>query len=753
MTDSYLPPEVDPGTPPENYTDITDGGRVGENPNTPRMNNFRALTSAIAMGKMEAGDPTMEDIANRFVQYKGEAERDPGYNNIKQMVLDARANKDTEGMKALMESYINNLSTDKAKDMAVGMGGIIREIQDSRKDVGSYHSAVVDSINPSLDELNHQHLVVQQKLAETVDDLLKMNKSWGDKFTNYGGLLLKGLVYPIMSDDIADFTKSHILTPGTSEKFFEYWASLPPDQKLASIPELKARALEVANNNPVRAASLLERFMSPGGAEKIPKDTWLEVGNVAAVVVTPAMISKSLGVMKRATNAVSFLRDAGAVDKAAQLNAKVLSDSTGKIGDAANVARQDAATNALPWAESHLSPEVHTENIAGQTMEELRHQEAQLAKFTRGTNPLVAEPLHDAEIQAAKEKYLGKWRTYADEPGSGFHGLTIKAVGEDGLEAEINFGARKTGDPIRTRAGADARLEELKATGVIEDGEVVEKSPGRFIIKSKDKYKWTKDDVGEMGGLTQGTGLVGSVQSKLATPSVIVTKMEGGKEMSQSVSAVTRSEYGSHVLSTTLGKAIATVLRPIGKVFLTPKARASLHKLDQVLIQGDAHVELNSANELVRGKVYSIDELKSGIETPAGKIKLSDKEISAYYGTRRVLDWLYMLENQTRRRAMVFRKLKWVDVEGVDAIGQPFETSGSAFASIQNKGVEKLYDPTAGGGLGRIVNRTDVNMEEMYKKGYKLVKLEEAQQLHGMPFDYVFVRNSGVKELPQRVLN
>jgi hypothetical protein len=709
--------------------------------NDEHMTNFRTLQAALVMSKQSAGDFSVPEIADKFTRYRGMAETDTGYIGLKKMVLDARANDDTEGMKSLMAGYINNLAPDKAKEMIVGMGGILREIQDARADIGGYHEAVIDSVAPNLDEETHNNMVVQQKIGEMAHDLLQSQPDLWSKVKNYGGILLQSLVWPTEANDVSNLTGHSMVRADLSRKWFEAWSALPAGEKERLLPELKQRAMDASSGNPVAAAVLLDKFTQPYSDQLVVKSTAFESGLVAAGIATPKMIAGMVRAVKRATNPITYMADAKKVTEAAKLNSTVLQDVNGSAAKITGVPRDVAATNAMPFKAAGLDPATYTDGIAGETMQDLRKREQDLADFMRSSNPLLADPLRAAEIEAAKEKYLGKWRTFADEPGSGFNGLTLKGVNELNMEAEITFGAKKTGNPLRTRTAAEAVLRDLTENGVIQKGEIVETTPGRFLIKSNDKYTFTTDDVGTMGGKPS----VGPVQAHVATPSLWMAKLEGREVTSEAVNAATRAELGGAQLSTTLVGSIFDALKPIGKSFLTPKARASLKKVDRVLLQGDGHTELNVANEVIRGKVYTIDELRL--------MKLEDNEISAYYGVRRVLDYLYMIKNDQVRKTLAFRGLKRVDVEGLDSIGKPIDTAAGARTHLQGKGVEKLYNPVGHNGLGGAEDRAAINFENLYDQGYKLVKLEKPMSLNGEHYDYAFIAANRISELPNRVLN
>lgn len=744
-----------PDGPPESpdYLEIATSAVNTQPKNDTGMTNFRSLQAAIAMSKREAGEPGIPEIADRFVQYKGMAENDPGYASLKKMVLDARANDDTEGMKALLEHYINTLTPERAKDMAVGMGGIFREIQESKRDPANYHDAVLDTIAPTLDEATHNEMVVQQKLAEMTYDVMQQNEGAWAKIKNYGGLLLKGFVYPILHDDISDFTGSSMLRPGESTKWFEAWNSLSADEKLQRLPEIKQRAMEAANGNPVRAAYILQKMTMPYSEQTITSEAVLETGLASTGLLTPKLITGMVKSAKQAINPLGYLKQAAKDADAAKLNATIVQDGTEKLADTTGVPRDVAATNALPWRTSHLDPSMYTEGIHGKTMQELRKIEQDLAELMKPGNPIMADPLRAAEIVAAKEKYLTKWRTFADEPGSGFNQLVLKSVGDTGLEAEITFGSKTTGEALRTKKGAEARLQELKDMGIITSGEVVEKSPGRFLIQSKDKHAFTIEDVGAM----EGAASVGPVQAYLATPSLVIAKLEGRTVTSEAVNATTRAELGGAKLANTLTAALETALRPIGKSFITPKARASLKRLDEVLLQGDAHTEIDAAGEVTRGKVYTIDELQAGIPIPTKGggtkvVSLNDDEISAYFATRRILDYMFMLKNDQVHKTLTFRGFRRVDVEGVDAIGKPIDTAAGARLFLQGKGVEKMYNPLGKNGKGSVMNKSDIDFEELYNNGFKMIKLDEAVSIAGTHYDYVFVNAKNITDLPSVVL-
>lgn len=160
------------------------------------------------------------------------------------------------------------------------------------------------------------------------------------------------------------------------------------------------------------------------------------------------------------------------------------------------------------------------------------------------------------------------------------------------------------------------------------------------------------------------------------------------------------------------------------------------------------------------GRTFSPMELKAGIPTSIGTVRLTDpKEVAAYYKRRLVADAFHATRNYVTRREMELEGMKAMVVTPVAGeqmiYGRPFEM-GSAISSIANKKGYKSWNAKT----GLSDDLTPTYIAEQYAEGNVLVRLRKDWNTIGSEFakggefvEYVTISKDKIKQLPDQVMN
>ena len=185
--------------------------------------------------------------------------------------------------------------------------------------------------------------------------------------------------------------------------------------------------------------------------------------------------------------------------------------------------------------------------------------------------------------------------------------------------------------------------------------------------------------------------------------------------------------------------AVKDILGPLGLKGITPVGRKALAQIDEVLRVGDESA-----------KVYTPLELKAGVNG----VKLDDKQIEAYYKIRSLVDSLHYLRNSTKREEFILKGFKNVNIDDTtQAIARPFANASDAKASIRDSNANLVYRQDT----NDIAHFTDTNLDTMYDKGMRLVRLQEPTEFPtstgvSEKVYYALVDDKSVTELPDIVL-
>lgn len=183
--------------------------------------------------------------------------------------------------------------------------------------------------------------------------------------------------------------------------------------------------------------------------------------------------------------------------------------------------------------------------------------------------------------------------------------------------------------------------------------------------------------------------------------------------------------------------ALKDILGPLGLKGLTPSGRKRLAELDHVLKVGDA-----------RREVYKAGELEAGVDG----VVLGEKQISAYFKMRKLVDDMHTLRNNEMRKEMVVRGERNIHVtDDLQEIGKPFSEFKDAVASLSQSRPQEIFDQA----LQRGVPLSRIDLEGEYAAGRSLVKVQSPSSFNaeGGRWNYILVNAEDITELPTNVIN
>jgi hypothetical protein len=738
-----------PGENPDQpYLVFGPQGEVAPEKNIP-VRESMAMKGALAqVGTASKLD--VPELMKRFDELKPVAEQTNGYQNVRELVANFKAAGDTDAIKQVLSHYISNATPQQALEFSNKVPDLHKQVEFERKEPDNLERNSVNNIS-KFDERVREHIIGQQFMYNKVNQIMETEGTL-DMISNFGGFLLNDV-----NIDRSRWTKSTFLNAGKSvQNMIIGFKKLPIDEQQRIFPYLANEIMSASDGNQRKAVGELLKFLRPGyGEDAITESNWdlanwgLDILTVGAPVLTG--IGK---VYRFGRSSVKLAEAAGNAELAGKATAHALMDETGDAARAVGVERDAAAVDAAGARGRIIDSSLYNDYIGKETRDALHEQEDKVFQFLNNESVLKGNLLTDAERESIKEKYMAKWKSLKDEE-PGINDIRPGPDGADGVSMVVTLGTPKKGRLFQSLKGANSRLAALKEQGIVDNSAKVVDTGKGYAIEYTEKLNFTLNDVGEFAG--RGGGGAGPVETFLASPSFWMRKVEGTKgRISEHVAEATRIELGGHVLRDHFTKAMNIAIKPLGNVYL-PKGRAKLARVDQVLLQGDAHIEQSAEGVITRGKVYTPQELSHGVVVPGKKgdevIKLTPDEQQAYYGLRRVSDMLYILENQGKRDAMVARGMKATHWEGSQTVIKPLDTPEAAKLSFKGRDVKAVYDSTANRGAGAMVDPNSIDFAAHYAQGYKLVRFGDPVAKDGKYIEYAFLHSSDFDELPQFVLN
>jgi hypothetical protein len=650
---------------------------------------------------------------------------------------------------ALQTTFVD--SPADIEDNVLAAVALDTELSEASTQVGAVEAEVIDSIAPPFDFNKEKEEIQKLKLMQANSMAEIWNTAtWADITTDIAGVVLPfNFIF-----DSADLANSRELQrvldepvesleqlilayhSQPAERRAEIWPTLVEEIKIASGTDLFGK--NITDQNSLKALAFLDLFMRPDGIEEAKFTQRLDavLGAVDIVSFAPQAIATVLKVastsVKRA-HLAKLAKSTGNDELAAELTTASIVDED--VAIAANTTQHDAINNGMPYVSNPvLSPELmEGETLSGEVtnrlngLARLNQQitttfEEDAARLKIG---IVNQPEREYHVQREIDKLIKESEDYFTDDG--FYLENLHIVEEtDGL----------------TRIGYDIR-----------DGVT-----GELHLSDTLEVKWGLDRVtGDFTETVEKGAGVGSQASRfLTSPSFWAQTASQGKKIASDFFDTFRSASVLEDLATSDKHTLNLMLQESVKSLRGPTKAKARKRVDDVLLQGDQHINEGTA---VRGKTYSVRELREGIHlSGGGVVKLtSDDEIEAYYGARMVADTVFHIQNRTTRRQLDAINAKEIaGLGGEVGVGRVFETSSAARLSAATNNV-RIWNR----GTGEVINASSDILQDGYLKGQKLVRMLEPEKIppgmkgsDGNEFvDYVLVHSDDINSLPDVVLH
>lgn len=600
----------------------------------------------------------------------------------------------------------------------------------------SKEAMFVEQVEPDEEPHMFKGLVTAEAIRQqTVDrfsfmgDIAKMVSSNSFKETagNYAHVLLA----PSASVRTDLFVKKYSAVMGgksvnSFDKVLQHFSSLPREAQLDHWEKIKEIAISSHNNNEEQAAITLFALV-----ENNDLHSEMSVVNDALIALPTGALALSrlyaYNKLARHVNAVNKLSGAEANDAAAAMILAAKEDKTGEVARALGLNEEDIAhiTNPLTTPEdvvptainnlhnditaAQLSHAIDVDTSLRKVIDDLTRADGDIELVLQGMPGITGE-----SQEALKARILENLKDHQD------------VLGEAGQMSMYDVRiADVTNTEMKLSFNLTNEAKSLKAKG----GDVTDVT---VKLRLDDEVgSWILDDYNRINNYRLSP-------SKLFSEEGIVTRLTEGNNQAS-------------IIYHKLQQAYVKALSPQGKL-LNKKSRA---RLDKVLEHGDD-----------TGRVFTPYELRKEIHTPRGTVRLSEKEVSSYYATRKVIDNLFDLENHVSRRSLTKQGYKEVHITGAST--ELAEVGGKAYASkagalqaiarMQKKKVGELHDferalvQQDDGGIWHAVIPKEVVTKKMVAKPFDTARIargamknEQKLALDGQKID-TFVFNPTLKD-------
>ncbi len=675
---------------------------------------LETTSSVLFDPEMEAATPDNKRSLNRLIAMEtinkvteGE-EIDSAYQNISGLdstdLLFKSAERVSEANKKALESFMN-VAPDVAIENADVLPEAVAQLESDAQAISAPEEAFTLSILPSMED---------DEVRERVKNKLTMSRVMGELTEDVGFWDYAGLFLTDLSIDINRVTDGGLLSTGQDFKNFVFnFRSMPLDDQQRLFPQIVEELQEATDQNELKTNLFLLKMIDPEGEEDVKGELAMDkfflaldaagLGTLAAKPIVK-LIRSSMG-----NSVLKSISAAGDTEMAGRLNALGLTDS--EVADVLDTAPDILANNHTPWKFEGLHPQA--DDAISAEVNKVGQQIDTVTKSLLNREDEIAEGFLSA---SEKDAFVANLNKDINDK------LAVLETKPEVTKLEV-LGESKTGLTVR--------YEYLNPTDNVP-------------VRVKEKVNWTLDDISN----TYKTSEVGIIKGQLASPSYIFAS-----DQNLLVNPATRILMTSDKHRSTLTGLLKDSLKPLG-FGVTPKSKKSLKELDAVLLYGDDYLNTDGSF----GKVFSIQELRAGMETPFGYVPpLNDKQVAAYYNVRKIMDMSYILKNDEVRTTLSLRGLKEVDFQGKPVIGKVFDDSTSASRQVQKN--TDVYDPAINDGLGGVDNIMDSQLiQEAYDEGWKLARLDEAQKVStevgaSSYVRYAWVQSNDVSDLPQIVLH
>lgn len=633
-----------------------------------------------------------------------QAQDDPSYETIRKDI----AAKATEEAKDDIDTLITGFFDEGRTEDAVTSLAVADETKqelDLKSEIASIEETFVSTKSYSIDERRREQSMFKLEVSRDVLKILD-EQDLTDKIINFSGFLLSDMTLDLSRVVGSDYLN----TPDSVVDFLNTWEGLDVSAKRRLYPDLKAAIHEATDENNIKTAITLLRFVDPSTAEDIKSELTLDQILLGVDVATfGASILTRLAKVAKGSNIIKASKEVEREDDAAKLNVMSMLDKTGEASDA-----------------TKTPPDVAMSNGSGFKMEDI------LPEATDGINVEVEKILTQVE--------LGRNETMS------------RLTGVVNGEAFIKETAFTTVQKERKQAKALAEIEELKEEvfasqgWYIDDIKVAKSHEKGFTLeytyegvpsKKEYKYDFTLSDVGTFDQLPTG-----AVEKYLTSPSIY---LKGLSE--RFVEGATNIELGSAKVLDIFNKTVDDIMSTtIGSPILHKKA---YQELDAVLLTGDDFLNADGS----MGKLYKVDELLSGVDTHSGTMRLNEKQAVAYYRLRDLFDTMGVLKNNELRNTLKLNGMRNISFEGVETIGKSFERMNDGLNSLSKRNSTVIYNPLAKEGEGGISHVSDLDMADLYANNFRIVRFMENEVAGNQHITHALVKNTDVTDLPAQVMH
>lgn len=681
------------------YSQMVDSTVPKEKMNSTAYDNRQAGLAALIDTELDQdGDPTQ-----KFPKRKFETEADPSHETTRANIVDKVLKDVGESMDTIIQ---NSFTTEEPKQIQDAVNGTqkMRDDMEAKRATMSIEEAYIETFSQTFDERQRQN---EQFRLQVFGDIQKLfnDATLTDKIVDYSGLIL--------SDATLDWSRvvgdGYLTTPESVAEFLDNWTAMPVEAKQRLYPELKQAIYEATDKNNVKTAMKLLAMLDPKAHEEVLLDLradqfflGFDVATLGGAAVLK--IAKALKVGANLTKAASVV---GRSDKAAELSMTSLADESGEAAKVIGTGREAAQSNGVGFKMEDILPDA-TDGIAPDVQKLMKEVELGRDEVRQKMRDIMTGDsfLHEgAFTETAKERIQ---QTAVDD---------LMQLRDDVIEAQ------------------DWAISDIKISNKTDDGFTLEYSYEGVPVTQRHEYKIS--DVGTFDQMETG-----SVESKLASPSYHLAGID-----ERMVEGATNIELAKAKILDSFNRTVDDITRStIGNPLFNVK---KYRQVDDVMLAGDDFPNPDGTF----GKVFSIDELKYGVDTKNGTIRLNDKQIKAYYKLRDLFDHAWYLKNKELRNTLRLNGFNDVSFEGTKTIGRAFDRLTDGVRSMSRQGVHVIYDPKGNKGMGKVVHVDDVPMSERYEQGYRVVRFQDKEVVHGNHIDFALVKEENVADLPQHVMH
>ena len=539
--------------------------------------------------------------------------------------------------------------------------------------------------------------LAQQKNRAVSDYLNATTQQMLEGISTDGKVLdaIQAFVAPTESKDIADFVDGNIFNFGSQlDKVASFVQTLPAELRLRLLPHL-ADKIWKASDGDSTSVNILTKVFSPVARDNIHFDAIFDQASLATAGLGLLRMRK---MVDKEANSVSIVAEDDPAVSAASVKEVIDNPSAqDKIGlDAVDAKILHHPIEAVDEVDNHNKP-----NVSGFLAD--MDETEQSKKFADDVQDLqnIDQDIHirgaltRQQIEDIKADGIREWE--ADLKGSGKVVDRAEIIDSDGLSFTMG----------------------------------VDLSDGQSLTKV---VTYTDDMVTGQRVPTQ----VGVLESKAASPLDFIGKIiTGGKE---NVRTALRLGMQGSMVSDRLVKATNTMLQGMSK--------KDIKILDEILILGDKNPQV-----FTRAQLMGV-----GIDTSKGRVKLNQEGYNRYLQARAMFDLVWDMENITQRRQLQARRMKGINTASdvqhglgkggeANSMGAPIDDLESARKQMP----ESVYTTEGNGGFKTL---KDGELDDLYDKGYRLVKLESDMELEdGLNTAWIIAKQGqGIGELPAHVL-